>query len=35
MGLGPFEEYRRLLLETYGRAPKAEEEPDLGEGGGR
>jgi hypothetical protein len=33
MGLGPFEEYRRLLLETYGRTPKTEAEP--GEGGGR
>jgi hypothetical protein len=27
MGLPPFEEYRRLLLEVYGRAPKEEEEP--------
>lgn len=35
MGLPPFEEYRRLLLEVYGRAPKAEEEPGPGEGGGR
>lgn len=25
MGLGPFEEYRRLLLETYGRAPEPAE----------
>jgi hypothetical protein len=24
LGLGPFEEYRRVLLEAYGRAPKAE-----------
>lgn len=34
MGLGPFEEYRRLLLEAYGRAPEAGE-PSPPEDGAR